>query len=96
MRPMRQGLLVGQSFTLRLEPSEAANVIRVANETGGDQVGGWQRLMQLLRDRLTTEHTLELDEYELARVARYCAGTGGFQQALRAVRRAGWASGWQS
>lgn len=93
---MRQGLLIGTTYQLTLTPQEAAALVHVADHSSGDQAGGWQSLVRSLRSQLKG-CLLEVDEYELARVDRYIShyGGGGYQDALKGVRRAGWAAGWQ-
>lgn len=93
---MKQGLLMGRFYRLRLTAAEIKALKHVADETSGTgAAGGWQTLVRMLRDRLDGT-MLEIDERELERVHRYCEryGNGGYQDALKGVRRAAWDAGW--
>lgn len=93
---MKQGLLIGVAYILHLSQADAQRLQDVALAAMG-QPGGWQSLVRLLADRLTPGGHLEVDDLELARIDRYIThyGGGGYQDALKGVRRAAWAAGWQ-
>lgn len=83
-------------FVVTLEPDEVQLLKRVADETSGTSAGGWQSLVRTLRQRLTIDGALAISDQELCKVHRYIEsyGGGGYQQALKGIRRAGWAAGW--
>lgn len=90
-----QGVLMGDRYVLTLTSEDARRLQSCA--AGVTQGGGWQDLVVLLAGRLTRGGHLEMSDAEVLKVQRYIEdyGGGGYQDALRGVRRAAWAAGWK-